>query len=737
MAIVAICQSGGDYGPKRARYLCDVGLLLAGFVRFWKHKPELSTSSLVSSLVGGERILGSGLTRLDTRLIYQGMSKGKGTPIKTGQFVQFTSAITVPITRTVPGIHDPRYARSRSTEPGIYGTGKEGLKGKAGIVVDNVPSQPSPRMSKRKLTDPDGPGVSDLDESDSQDGLEQDHSSTSTQSSSSSEDEEDENCTEGEMYLTKDIHPLTPPDPTIVPAPILKKGKKAKGGKIAFDGVTVFYFKRTQGFTSVPSQGGSTLGMSAHHCHVQKFSLKGYEEEQDRIHQAIIRHHKHQQQMVKQMATDSSESQGEESESDPEDPDDYYFLQPVATKRRRLMLRAAGVKRIDSNEKRELRQIRMSREMCGCNCQVYCDPETCACSIADIKCQVDRLSFPCGCTKDGCGNLAGRIEFNPVRVRTHFIHTIMRLELEKKQNGLHPRGAGGLEKVKTVVNVVRDNTDNGAVVGLNGHAAHDDRLEPSSDGGLLVSPVVHGHLEVSYQVPQASFSSPGSSSSSGNLYSRVLNPHCNGTSMLPSGLHYNDSDEENTIQQKCAMSAVYQYKSPDTSDSDSSDSDSYVYEDRSNYKLSSPLEQCCVEEHAAQENLTTPKNSCIPDLSEVEAIEDRVGGKSYTNLTYAKPAGRLEPLGDVLDTDGQIGGVETVSLMPDENSNQENIVPIPLETNQNLIIPLTDNSTTTCELEKLGMVEYEEPEEKIGTLSEENQTFSDAIKASIVETVSV
>lgn len=46
--------------------------------------------------------------------------------------------------------------------------------------------------------------------------------------------------------------------------------------------------------------------------------------------------------------------------------------------------------------------------------------------------QVDRLNFPCGCTRDGCANSSGRIEFNPVRVRTHFIHTLMRLELEKK-----------------------------------------------------------------------------------------------------------------------------------------------------------------------------------------------------------------------------------------------------------------------------------------------------------------
>lgn len=45
---------------------------------------------------------------------------------------------------------------------------------------------------------------------------------------------------------------------------------------------------------------------------------------------------------------------------------------------------------------------------------------------------MDRAGFPCGCSRDGCANHSGRIEFNPVRVRTHFIHTLMRLELEKK-----------------------------------------------------------------------------------------------------------------------------------------------------------------------------------------------------------------------------------------------------------------------------------------------------------------
>lgn len=42
------------------------------------------------------------------------------------------------------------------------------------------------------------------------------------------------------------------------------------------------------------------------------------------------------------------------------------------------------------------------------------------------------MSFPCGCSRDGCHNAAGRIEFNPVRVRTHFLHTIMKLDREKR-----------------------------------------------------------------------------------------------------------------------------------------------------------------------------------------------------------------------------------------------------------------------------------------------------------------
>lgn len=69
--------------------------------------------------------------------------------------------------------------------------------------------------------------------------------------------------------------------------------------------------------------------------------------------------------------------------------DDYFFLQPLTTRRRRALLRASGVRRIDVDEKHELQALRMSREECGCRCQGICDPETCACSLAGIKCQVN------------------------------------------------------------------------------------------------------------------------------------------------------------------------------------------------------------------------------------------------------------------------------------------------------------------------------------------------------------
>lgn len=242
---------------------------------------------------------------------------------------------------------------------------------------------------------------------------------------------------------------VNPPSSTgFIPTSILKRQKQLRRKNVRFDQVTVYYFARRQGFTSVPSQGGSSLGMAQRHNSVRRYTLGEFAQEQEVNHREILREHLKEEKlhakrmkMTKNGTVESEEADSLTLEDVSDDDidvenvevDDYFFLQPLPTKRRRALLRASGVHRIDAEEKQELRAIRLSREECGCDCRLYCDPEACACSQAGIKCQVDRMSFPCGCSRDGCGNMAGRIEFNPIRVRTHYLHTIMKLELENKR----------------------------------------------------------------------------------------------------------------------------------------------------------------------------------------------------------------------------------------------------------------------------------------------------------------
>ncbi|XP_044850363.1 cysteine/serine-rich nuclear protein 2 [Mauremys mutica] len=248
---------------------------------------------------------------------------------------------------------------------------------------------------------------------------------------------------------------LNPPSTMgFIPTSILKRQKQLRRKNVRFDQVTVYYFARRQGFTSVPSQGGSSLGMAQRHNSVRRYTLCEFAQEQEVNHREILREHLKEEKLhakkmklTKNGTVESEEADGLTLEDVSDDDidvenvevDDYFFLQPLPTKRRRALLRASGVHRIDAEEKQELRAIRLSREECGCDCRLYCDPEACACSQAGIKCQVDRMSFPCGCSRDGCGNMAGRIEFNPIRVRTHYLHTIMKLELENKRQVSRPQ----------------------------------------------------------------------------------------------------------------------------------------------------------------------------------------------------------------------------------------------------------------------------------------------------------
>lgn len=168
--------------------------------------------------------------------------------------------------------------------------------------------------------------------------------------------------------------------------------------------------------------------MSDKHLYSKDFSLQEHFVEQKRIHKLYLEEQRRQGKIIPEFLMEDSE---EDEDSDFDDSDEYCFLQPLTVRQRRITLRQSGVKKIDSTEKDYCKKVRNSREFCGCDCNIFCDPDSCACSLAGINCQVDRQSFPCGCSKEGCGNINGRIEFNPLRVKTHFIHTKMRLELER------------------------------------------------------------------------------------------------------------------------------------------------------------------------------------------------------------------------------------------------------------------------------------------------------------------
>lgn len=64
-----------------------------------------------------------------------------------------------------------------------------------------------------------------------------------------------------------------------------------------FDVVTVYYFPRRQGFTSVPSQGGSSLGMARHHSSIRHYTLGEFAHEQETSHRHILRQHLRQEKL--------------------------------------------------------------------------------------------------------------------------------------------------------------------------------------------------------------------------------------------------------------------------------------------------------------------------------------------------------------------------------------------------------------------------------------------------------
>lgn len=239
---------------------------------------------------------------------------------------------------------------------------------------------------------------------------------------------------------------------------------------VIFDKVTVFHFNRSQGFTSIPSQGGSTLGMRRKHFLRRRLSIDMYEEVRRRSRREIllkIKFDKRKRANNGQQICDdrpmhsnstsssaSSASNANTSDSDDEsysdfsdisdselESDSYIFLQPIGIKLRRSLLRASGVGRIDPKEKKDCKIIRESRERTGCKCIDQCIPEYCECSRLGVNCHVDRVSFPCGCNSTGCRNPNGRTEFDLARVRRNFEEKVIKAQdgAEEHENpSIHP-----------------------------------------------------------------------------------------------------------------------------------------------------------------------------------------------------------------------------------------------------------------------------------------------------------
>ncbi|KAG1954151.1 cysteine/serine-rich nuclear protein [Pimephales promelas] len=289
------------------------------------------------------------------------------------------------------------------------------------------------------------------------------YSSSSPSSLSSSAYSEWDSDGESCYSDTLDSTPSNPSSPatSLNTTSILKKAKRTRRGNVQFDQVTVFFFPRCQGFTSVPSRGGCTLGMVQRHSAQRRYTLAEFAIAQRHLRKEKLKNRMREEKLeaLKLKLTKNGTQVSEEAErltvdDIPEDEidlsgvnlDDGSFLHPYPSKRRHAILKAAGVKKIDKEEKRQLHELRTSREDCGCDCQGFCEPESCSCSLAGIKCQMDHSSFPCGCTKDGCGNTQGRIEFNSSRVQTHYIHTIMKLELEKRLEEHTPESESPSEK---------------------------------------------------------------------------------------------------------------------------------------------------------------------------------------------------------------------------------------------------------------------------------------------------
>ncbi|XP_034021189.1 cysteine/serine-rich nuclear protein 2-like [Thalassophryne amazonica] len=242
-----------------------------------------------------------------------------------------------------------------------------------------------------------------------------------------------EELTEDQGYSSPTTLDSSPNNPAM---PSLKRTKKTHQTRVTFGQVMIFLFSRCQGFTAVPSEGGCTLGMMPHHNDQQTYTVDHYDKKQDYRRREILWEgltrieeqgrlpevKEHQQDGFAEHALKMKAGYWEKR----------FFPQRYKSERRYSLLKAAGVEFIDREEETQLQDLRSSRRNVGCDCKGHCDPLTCSCSLAGVKCHAKRTALICNCTEDCCRNIQGRIPSNKLRVRAHYQRTIMRLKSERR-----------------------------------------------------------------------------------------------------------------------------------------------------------------------------------------------------------------------------------------------------------------------------------------------------------------
>ncbi|XP_070386212.1 cysteine/serine-rich nuclear protein 1-like isoform X1 [Dermacentor albipictus] len=159
---------------------------------------------------------------------------------------------------------------------------------------------------------------------------------------------------------------------------------------VSFDKATVYMFPRVQGFSSVPTRGGDTLGMDFKHTEEYTRILRGFEGQScrppgDDLPSETSLFYDATSPLSAAVRWDGAMPQ--EAGDGDEERSGRHQLEPLQWRRRRQLLRDSGVRSFDFSETIACQAIRTSRERCGCSCIDQCLPETCSCSLNGIACQ--------------------------------------------------------------------------------------------------------------------------------------------------------------------------------------------------------------------------------------------------------------------------------------------------------------------------------------------------------------